>query len=45
MWWLRSEKSHVVDYFKILSSYSWWNDDSLENQEKRCPTKIPNGIS
>jgi hypothetical protein len=42
-----------VDYFKILSSYSWWyedsfenqHEDSFENQEQRCPTKIPNGIS
>ena len=42
-----------MDYFKILSSYSWWyedsfenqHEDSFENQEQRCPTKIPNGIS
>jgi len=36
---------HVVDYFKIPSSFSWWNEDSFEDQEQRCPTKIPHGIS
>jgi hypothetical protein len=33
------------DYFKVLSRYSEWNEDSFENQEQRCSTKIPNGIS